>query len=1085
MQHFASMNVGEISLIADENHKKLLVIVESTDEPHVYDTEEEPGPANIFDNLYTKWNDILDVGGVNLAVFSYENRFVRDNSPQVVLQRIEKDVAKLAAKMELKSKSVGIILCSSEISRSAFHNAYDYVNVLVRNSTPQLGVDTVSSKKTKSLTAFPIRLPFDSKFSWTNSVPAWLWTKTGSVKDDGAGVNLLGFIVRAASVVLFKQTEGSILDKMQKYHSGQFGSLKIVQNIKQLKQMFNDLYTKKYISIDTETDNLNRIADNTLLAVQFCCADSRDDIPKMWVLPVEHSETPWTSKILKWIKMKLRNWFERKSKGQTHVYQNSKFDMHQFMAFTKLRWYAAKIYDVMAGTFSLEENQKFMKPMQIKPFSLEHMERCMEYDRPADLVIQKADRGKMATFSMKDIANYGVIDVLTPLYIMFEQIEIAKNREYPRFFTFITRQMGPMLYVMTEMEHNGIQVDFQYLKEIASPIGPLAEMIRNAAGELQKGEAAQKANKELLSRSSFQKKGLFGKAVEPQLWSIRDNKHLQLLFFEILGLEPLHFRKDETGKLNKLFQKVYRHTKEVKQFSKYQKLIKLKSAFADAIYKYMSTHPDMRRDHRLRPLFGFLGVLTGRSSTTSPSTQQIPTHGDDAKIIKKQFKVKKGRILLKSDYSAHEVRVSGNITRDPAICGAVDAVNAAFTKFRMATTAEEALAAMNELVDIHCANYEVFFGVKISKSDPRRQDAKAAVFAVTYGSMAKSIGEKMHSEALYALEDQLVKDRALPANDNNKMSPRAVRDLEKRIRYMKSEKAAEEYFQRARDLLEVLYDKWSTLTKFINREQKKAQAHNVVFGPHGRPRHLWGYLHFDKFVGFAMNRRVFNSEGQGYASDYGYTGIYLAKKAKWDLFESRGYTMDTMQTNAVHDSSFNDVAFRFLPLAVYMQEHAMISLTQQYYKQHFGITPTAQYGFDIEIGISEAGVTSWNGRSDSFDLPGGKKSWGMIDLLTKFGTETGASETEIANAIADWNRLQRLRLEELHSKNPDHMSLYQPEIWNRIVPHLHCFKKKAKKSAPIRRLKAKPKKITASNVIPFKSKKVVLKQSVINFKVAA
>jgi len=879
-------------------------------------------------------------------------------------------------------------------------------------------------------------LPFDSEFAYTNSVPAWLWTKTGSVKDDGAGVNLLGFIVRAGYVLFHRQTEGSIYKKMRNFHKGFYGELKIVETRKQFDRMMDDIESKKYISIDTEDDNLNRI-NNTMLAIQFACVNKESDIPTMWVLPCEHSETPWDRETFKYIKRRLRKFFEVTSKKQIHVYQNAKFDIHQFMSFLKLRWYAARIYDISAGSFTLEENQKFMKPMQISPYSLEHMERTMEYERPANLVIKKADRGKMSSFSMREIADYGVIDVLTPLFIMFEQIAIAKNRGYPRFLTFMTRQMGVMIYIMTEMEHNGIAIDMEYLKEIASPIGPLAERIRETAAQLANTEAGKKANKLLLERSSFQKQGLFGKAKEPQLWNIRDGKHLQLMFFDVLGLQPLSYKKGKDGEegagsLNAKFKKVYRHTPEVKIFTNYEKLMKLKSAFANAIYKYMTNDPDMKIDQRLRPIFGYLGVLTGRSSTGKPSTQQIPTHGPDAKIIKKQFKVKRRRIQLKSDYSAHEVRVSGNITKDPAICSAVDQVNAAFMRFRLAKTAEEIIEAAGLLVDIHCANYEVFFGVKIDKKDGRRQDAKAAVFAVTYGSMAKSIGEKMHSEAIFALEDKIVK--ALnPKEDKDKLSEKEIKKLQKQLRRLRTEEAADEYFQKAKDLLEVLYDKWEVLTKFIEREQKKAAANNVVFGPHGRPRHLWGFMHFDKFVSFAMNRRVFNSEGQGYASDYGYTGIYLAKKARWDLFESKGYKVDIMQTNAVHDSSFNDLDFKFLPLAVYLQEHAMISETSAYYKEHFGITPKSQYGFDMEIGLSEDDLMNWNGRYE-----GGKDS--LVDIIKHYGPLTGYKPDEIEDILHDCKILGRLRMEELHSKEPWSMTLREKHIYDRIVPRLRCLR---------------------------------------------
>lgn len=1020
VQHFRSLKVGELSLIANKSHDRLIVMVETSEEANIYDTDpDDPGPADIFDNLHSKWNATIEGKGINLAVLSYENRMVRESTPEKVLEKIEKDVKRLVDVMEIDPSDVGIMICSIEITRLCFKNDYDYLNVLVANKT---------DKRKK----FPIKLPFDSEFKWTNSIPIWLWSKSGGIKDDGEGINLLGFVVRAGYVLMHKQTEGSIYKKMRAYHTGKYGSLKIIQTIKEFDLMMDDLEAKKFNSIDTETDNLNRI-HNTMLAIQFCTVNKRTDIPTMWVLPVHHSETPWTSANIKYIKKRLRAYFEIKSEKQVHIYQNAKFDLHQFMSFLKLRWYAARIYDVSSGSFTLEENQKFLKILNTKAYALEHMERCMEYDRPSELVIKKADRGRMASFTIQQIADYGVIDVLTPLFIMFEQIEIAKARGYKGFFTLITRQIGPMIYMMTEMEHNGISVDIDYLRDLASPIGAMAERIRQTAKELAESPSAQKANKILLDKSSFQSKGLFGKAKEPQLWNIRDQKHLELLFFEVLGLQPVSFGKDGSGSLNARFKKVYRHTKEVSIFAKYGKLSKLKSAFANALYKLIISSPDMKFDQRIRQTFQYLWVLTGRVSVVNPNSQQIPQHGDDAKDIKRQFRVKPRRIIVKRDMSGHEVRVSGNITLDPAICEAVDQVNKATYKYRIASEdqLEKATAYLGEFGDLHINNYYTFYEVRINKKDPRRQDAKTAIFATTYGSMPKAIGQKMHSERLFTLEDLMVKHHKA-AKPEDVLTKDVVKATEKEIRWLRTEAAEDFYLDKATKLLKTLYGKWAVLDEFIKNEQEKARVNNVVFGPHQRPRHLWGYLHFDKFIGFAMNRRVFNSEGQGYASDYGFTTLYLSKKMQWKLTR-RGYHIDNMQTNAVHDSGFNDCEFKFLPILMYIEEHAMIGETEKYYNKYFGITPKTQYGFEFEIGVCEAEMKAWNGR-----LEGGKDN--LIDLIKHYGPQTGYSAKEIEDVIHDAKIIYGLRMEELRSKNPDKCTLFEPHIFDRIMPRLKAFK---------------------------------------------
>lgn len=1147
MLTFKKLKQGILSLSTEQGAKHLVVMVETNEEPVGYTTDNrKPNEANLFDNLQEKWKSRLGFP-VNVAVLSLKQSFIREHSPSAVYETIDNYIRNLAKEGEIKSSKVGVIIVSSDIARSTIPNCWHYLNVLMRNP---------SEKVKKAALDFPIYLPIESRFSYTLSIPSYSWLATGSIKEDGAGINLLGFIVRAAEVVLFKQTEGSIFKRMQDYHAGYYGRLKIVRDIPTFKKMMRDLRKKKYNSIDTEADSLRRI-NNNVLALQFATVNKSSDVPKMWVLPLFHSESPWTPKEIKYITKTMRNYLEVECLNQTHVYQNAKFDIHQLKTAFDIRWYAADIYDVSAGSFSLEENQKFLKLINAPGYSLEAIEGRMEYNRPPHLVIKKADRGRMATFSMQEIADYGVIDVLTPLFVMFEQIAIAKHRGYPNFARFIKKQIGVMLMAMTEMEHNGIPVDLDYLREIASPLGPLSQQIREAAHALQSSPAAIQANEELLGKTSYQKRGLFGAAKTPQLWNIRDQKHLAALFFDTLGLEPLGFKKDGSGKLNAAFQKVYRHTKEVAQFTTYNKLQKLKSAFATAIYKFLISHPDMKIDGRLRPIFTYLDVLTGRScfagrtkvqmsdgstkfikdiligeyvrsfnmtteeyedkavtniisvhkktvfveivngsdveifectadhpflstsgvyipadllpsglplrsesrtyfrklfnfnyenevyditvednhnflvgeagivvhnSTIKPSSQQLPTHGKLAKIIKSQFAVKKGRIRGKRDMSGHEVRVSGNLSKDEAICGAVDKVNAALMQFRKASP--EDLAKALEILaadgDLHVNNYETFFDVKITKKDERRQDAKSAVFATSYGSSARSIGIQQHTAALFAVEDKLL---------TPDLDPKERRILEKKLRWLQSEAGEQFYFEKATDLLDVLFKKWHGLDSYIKQEQGIARNTNVVFGPHGRPRHIWGYLHHDVFVHYAMDRRVFNSESQGYASDYGYTSIYLEKKVYWDLFESRGYEVDILQDNAVHDSSMADMDFRFLPLYTYVAEHAATSLTMDYYRDIFKIRPKTLYGYDLEVGIRESDMMTYSQRPES-----------LVEIINKYAPESGISSKVQKEILHDWEILSKLRTRELFSKNPWNMTLANDNVYDSIVPRLKMFK---------------------------------------------
>lgn len=999
-------------------------------------TDRDSLTAQLFHNLKA---DIEQWAGfrLQLTVLTVREALISRENPYPAISK-----ALNRLKTGFSQQNEGVMVVGKELSVRISAKAYHFLNVILPN------VDTPKAEFLR------ISKPVNDDRSWMISVPSYLWAKIGSsVRGDSSGINLLGFIYRGAKALYNGQTELSIYKNMRNWHKGKYSKIVVINTLKKFNEFMAKLKLATIVSLDAETDNLQRI-DNTILSFQFLLANVKppeiDANFECWFLPVEHPDTPWTRSDLKEIRKQLKAFFERQAHQQTHVYANGKFDLHQLMDWLKLRHYGAAMYDVQAGSYGLEENQILLKSISVRPYALEHMETCAEYVRPSDLVIRKADRARMREFSLEDICMYGVIDVVTPYFLMCEQIRVAEEREYPNFYTFVTHQIGRMIQAMTIMEHNGIAIDMEYLESIASPVGPLADQIREAVKEIEETKEAKKANQLVLKRNpNYQSKGLFGTA-NMKVWNIRKDEHKRALFFDVCKLEPVSYQSDgETGKLDAKFQKTYRHHPVVKKFTAYQKLSKLKNAFADSIYDFLQNDNDMKIDKRLRMTFVFLDILSGRSATRRPSTQQLPTHGKNAKIIKKQFIARLKRILGKTDFAAHEVRVSGNLSNDKAICATVDLINEKTLEFRIAIGSKEKIDSMfadlESKYDLHVLNYETFFSVKITKKDPRRQDAKVAIFSVTYGAKAPSVANKMREEALVAAEDMLVNSREaskllssgliLPPEEIERLKKNALQEeeveaLEKKIRYLKSDKAKDEYLEKATELLAVLEKKWSGLSNHIEDLCAEVRVDHVLFGPHGRPRHLWGHASPDKFAGFAMDRRAFNSKGQGFASDYGFVSIYLFNSVKWKLCDSRGYKTDILTVNAVHDSAMNDMAFQFFPIYTYMQEHAMTTLAEGYYKKHFGIQTPSHYGFDLEAGTDESKLITWNKRPA--DLP---------SFVSTLGEMANIPKKELQLVIEDANRIGDLRLEELKSNHRGYnMRLLNEGFWEKTIPKLNCFK---------------------------------------------
>jgi DNA polymerase I-like protein with 3'-5' exonuclease and polymerase domains len=751
-----------------------------------------------------------------------------------------------------------------------------------------------------------------------HTIPAKEWMQSGkNIKTEGSGVNLLGFVLRAIEMAANEKSEGNI-----SYLNSPKTNVKptIIKTIEKFDYFMDTVLRKaKVVGIDTETTGLEKLA-NSLLTIQFCTDYTNKNGQNLWVLPIEHKETPWSSDELKYIMKRIRRWLTDKtySKNNYHIYHSSKFDMAQFINQVDVQWFDTPIYDVTAGEFSLDENLKFTKKLGIRPYTLEAMENRYGYVRPEELVISKSDRSRMSEFSLKEVAAYGCLDVLTIVHIFREQRRIALRRGYKGFSTVVSQQIGAMLRVMSFMEARGVLVDINHLKQLASPVGPLADRITEVVKNFYAHPAVKKANKVLLrNRKNVTSGGLFANKSDPFIFKMGNDESLQALFFDVLGLQPLRQRANGGGSTDKKWQKANKSNEVVAMFSKHSALLKLKSAFADGILDTMNQSKDALTDGCIRPSYWFTSVLTGRSAATEPNIQQIPSRGEDSKLIKKTFIAHPGRIFIKADFSAHEIRVLGNTSNDNMIIKAFKIANEAILDLRLAGSnfIEEARENALRKGDIHIINVKFFFDKDITKDHPLRTDVKTTVFSVVYGSKAKSLGEMIG----------------------------------------KSEEEAQALITR-------LFEVWSKSKKWMDAVQEDGSVEFVVFSPIMRPRHLYGYLHPDKWVGYAMDRRGPNSIIQGLASDIGYQASDCVQEEIYKTFLKKRLDFTGKLRIMVHDSLTNEVSLAHAPVMTYIIEHGMTTLVQNRLKDIFNFEITVPFGYDMEMGISEGSMKKWDDK---------------------------------------------------------------------------------------------------------------------------
>ena len=815
----------------------------------------------------------------------------------------------------------------------------------------------------------PYKLPL------TYTVPTNQWLRTGSnIKTEGSGVNLLGYVLNALKFIAKNENEIDIsyLHDMDKYPV----KPTIIKTIKQFKKLMKLLVKAKRVAIDTEATSLNKVK-TTLLTVQFCIDFDNSEGQNLFVLPISHRETPWDGKQLRYIAARLRRWLTMPSQNRWHIYQNAKFDLITFINQMDVQWFSTPIFDVMAGVFSLDENSKFLKALGISGFSLEYIEQRAGFTRPPELVISKEDRGNMAAFSLKDIAQYGAYDVLTIFHIAKQQMQAAKNRGYPNF-DHIIKHIGRMQMVFAFMEARGVLVDKKHLQQLASPIGPLADRINAITKEMYATKAVKKANKILLRRRKNVKAGdgLFANKADPFIFDVRNTDALQVLFFEVEDLEPVKKRKDGGGSVDKGFQKKYKDTvKTVKLYADRNKLTKLKNSFADSILKTLNESEDAKADGRIRNSYWFITVLTGRTSATDPNMQQIPSRGEDADIIKLQFITEPGKILIKPDFSAHEIRVTGLVSKDRVIKKTFKIANEAIRQLRIAKDGkqlEEARLEYKKNGDIHILNVRFFYNMEVDNKHPLRTDVKVTVFQTIYGSQAPSLGRQIN-------------------------------------------KTTEE----AQELMDKLFETWPEAKEFMDGVKKTGSKNLRVFSPISRPRHLWAYLHPDKFVGYAMDRRGPNSIMQGLASDIGIEASYKVQEEIYHTFLQHKLNFDGRLLIMVHDSMTNEVSLQFAPIMMYLQEHGMTTLVQDTLQKDFNFKVDIPFGFDMKMGLSEGSMKNWSElRRESAEK--------IFRDIAKDGDKLHRKQLD--NALYNLDRIWKIRERELRD-DPYKMLLQGRTKW--------------------------------------------------------
>jgi DNA polymerase I-like protein with 3'-5' exonuclease and polymerase domains len=769
----------------------------------------------------------------------------------------------------------------------------------------------VTDGKGKTRFSYWLGVPVKKDIKYKKKVHTTTIVSTLSLNDivrgDDAEVSLLGYMCRNLSAVYGRHYCVDV-DRLHNHKTI------MVNTVAKFDKLMAVLREKPYVSWDTEAKNLHKVT-NRLLTVQAAF-----DIDKGYLIPIYHKDTPFTPDELNYIVETLQDYFEGNNNNDYHIYVNAKFDLTLMRAECGIRYFANDVWDILAGEFMLDENLKsLMTVLGEYYYSLGNLSVQYGFDGYITAEFSKQHRANFEATDLSDpaVQHYCTLDVVVPLSIHLQQKERAKYIKYAKYEQVVRNEASDTIHAFSKMEYTGAGLDVPYLFYLKTVDSPIELEIKKMAGALLKTDAVKKTNLLLCKAQGMPTGSLFTGVETVAAFKLNKPDHKKKLFFEVLGLEPLEKGAGGVGKLDKGFQKAYAHIPEVAQYTALEKAKKLKNAYVKSFINMLGSSEDLQKDHRIRPNYGYLGVVTHRGSASDPNLQQVPAHSALGKHIKRLFVAREGTLYIKVDYRVHEVRGWGLISFDKAVAAVFAAAKKLRDEYRLHPTAELAKRLKTE-ADVHIQNASYFFNVAMEKVDkPLRNAVKGIIFGLIYGmgmkTLAKNIGQT--DDFTKTLVDNFAK-----------RFPKAMA--------------------------------WT-------KNVKKFAAENLfVEAPTGIRRNLFGYLLPSSFesagqMAARMDRQAGNAPIQGMCSKFMMNGIRILD---WLIFKEIKKNKNFMLfiTNSVHDSLENEAGYANFLKSLAMIEWALTDGVKNKVKKRYGFDLVSNLEIDFEIGATLSQCEGWD-----------------------------------------------------------------------------------------------------------------------------
>lgn len=305
-----------------------------------------------------------------------------------------------------------------------------------------------------------------------------------------------------------------------------------------------------------------------------------------------------------------------------------------------------------------------------------------------ELIGEKGKKqGNMRDVDFEKIKEYAAEDaditlqlknIFHPLLVETDTLQLAQDVEFP------------LVYVLAEIERNGVKVDVPALGEFSKTLEQDIKALENAI---------------------FEKAGVN--------FNIASPKQLGEVLFDKLQLDP-KAKKTKTGqyKTGEDVLLALAHKSDIVQdILNFRQLQKLKSTYVDSLPELINPETGL-----IHTSYNQAVAATGRLSSTNPNLQNIPIRTERGREVRKAFIPRsEDHVILSADYSQIELRLIAELSKD-----------------------QNMLEAFSQGHDIHRATAAKVYNMAFEEvTSEQRRNAKAVNFGIIYGQSAFGLSQNL------------------------------------------------------------------------------------------------------------------------------------------------------------------------------------------------------------------------------------------------------------------------------------------------------------------------------------------------------